>query len=246
MDIITAGAIILEQIVQALKIKSMTISEYSLREGVILDSIEKLHRKQPVSHLHNIRRSSVLHAAESYHYEKNHASHVALLALQLFDQTTSIHRLNGEAREYLEAAALLHEIGLFISHAQHHRHSYYLIRNSELLGFTENEKEIIANIARYHRKSHPKIKHEGYNILSAEDQRTVSVLAAILRVADGLDRSHSALVRKIRTRVSKGTLFIHVRGTGRVRPEMELWGAERKKQLLQEMLRKRVLFTIAR
>jgi exopolyphosphatase/guanosine-5'-triphosphate,3'-diphosphate pyrophosphatase len=245
VDIISAGAVILEQIMLALKIKTVTVSDYSLREGIILDSIEKLHTKQPASHLQNIRRSSVLHLAETFHYEKNHANHVAALSLQLFDRTRSLHRLGGEEREYLEAAALLHEIGLFISHAQHHRHSYYLIRNSELLGFTENEKEIIANIARYHRKSHPKFKHDGYNILSLEDQRKVTVLAAILRVADGLDRSHLSLVKKLRTRVLKGTLFIRVHSSGRVLPEMELWGADRKKQLLQEVFRKRVLFTCA-
>ncbi len=244
-DIISAGAIILEQIVLALKIKTVTVSDYSLREGIILDSIEKLYRNQPTSHLQNIRRSSVLHLAETFHYEKNHANHVAMLSLQLFDYTCALHRLGKEEREYLEAAALLHEIGLFISHAQHHRHSYYLIRNSELLGFTENEKEIIANIARYHRKSHPKIKHEGYDILSNDDQHKVAVLSAILRIADGLDRSHLSLVKKLRTRVRKGTLFIRIYGSGRALPEMELWGAERKKLLLQEVFRKKVLFTCA-
>ena len=245
-DIMPAGAIILEQIILALGIKTLTVSEYSLREGILLDSIEKMHTKKPSMYLHNLRRSSVLHLAEIYHYEKKHALHVNNLALQLFDQTKYLHKLNGQAREYLEAAAILHEVGSFVSHTQHHRHSYYLIRNAELFGYTENEKEIIANVARYHRKSHPKMKHEGFNLLSNEERLLVTKLAAFLRIADGLDRSHSSRIYRLKARRVKRTIRVRVFHTRKAQPELELWGANRKKQLFEITYHKKIEFVLGR
>jgi exopolyphosphatase / guanosine-5'-triphosphate,3'-diphosphate pyrophosphatase len=151
-----------------------------------------------------------------------------------------------EEREYLEAAALLHEVGLFVSHAQHHRHSYYLIRNSELLGYTENEKEIIANIARYHRKSHPKIKHEGFRRLIPDDQKTTAKLASILRIADGLDRTHSSAITDLRCRISGRKVNVILRRSNKSPIELEVWGAERKKKLFEETLRAKIRFGASR
>jgi exopolyphosphatase / guanosine-5'-triphosphate,3'-diphosphate pyrophosphatase len=246
VDIILAGAIILKEVFKELGIREIMVSEYALREGIILDTLENLHRNGRIKHLHNLRYSNVIHLAESLHYEKGHSRQVAKIALRIFDQTTSLHKLRSEEREFLEAAALLHEVGLFVSHAQHHRHSYYLIRNSELLGFTENEKEIIANIARYHRKSHPKIKHEGYNKLSADDQAVVSKLSSILRIADGLDRTHSDAVKDVRCRLSGRNVHLLIERGRKSNVELELWGAERKKQLFEETLRAHARFTVSK
>jgi exopolyphosphatase/guanosine-5'-triphosphate,3'-diphosphate pyrophosphatase len=243
-DIIVAGAIILEQIFKELGIRTMTVSEFALREGIILDTIEKLHRKKRSGHLHDLRYSNVRHLAQSLHYEKAHSQQVAKLALRVFDQTSPLHRLGLQEREYLEAAALLHEVGLFVSHAQHHRHSYYLIRNSELLGFTENEKEIIANVARYHRKSHPKIKHEGFRKLTPDDQIMVAKLASILRIADGLDRTHSSAVGDLRCRMSGRKVNVILRPSNSSPVELELWGADRKKKLFEEALHAHIRFTV--
>lgn len=241
-DIIVAGAVILDEIFDALGLKTMTISDFALREGIILDTIEKFYRKTKLDHLHDIRYASVIHIAENFQYEENHARQVARLALKIFDQTEALHDLGANERVYLESAALLHEVGLFISHAQHHRHSYYLIRNSELLGFTENEKEIVANIARYHRKSHPKVKHEGYNKLDAEEQAIVHKLASILRIADGLDRTHSSIVKDLRCRKSKDGLTMTLLKNKYGEDELEIWGAERKKALFEETFKIRVHF----
>jgi len=241
-DIIVAGAVILDEIFDVLDLKTMTISDYALREGIILDTIEKFYRKKKLDHLHDIRYSSVLQIAENFQYEKKHAEQVARLALRIFDQTASLHHLGKNERVYLEAAALLHEVGLFVSHAQHHRHSYYLIRNAELLGFTENEKEIIANVARYHRKSHPKLKHEGYNKLDAEEQEIVHKLASILRVADGLDRTHAAVIKNIRCRRSRSGLVLKLQKNKRMEDDLEIWGAERKKALFEETFKTSIAF----
>ena len=241
-DIIAAGAIILEQIFIALNIQNMAVSEYALREGVILDSIEKLHIKGEVDHLHDIRFSSVIHLAAGYRYEKKHSHQVAELALQIFDQTSQLHKLGDNEREYLEAAAILHDIGFYVSHSQHHQHSYYLIRNSELLGFSEEEKEIIANVARYHRKSHPKLKHAGFALLSDEERNIVSRLSAILRIADGLDRSHAMLITEIKTNIRNKTVIFEIASNNTAHLEMEIWGAERKKELFEEVYGKNVIF----
>jgi exopolyphosphatase/guanosine-5'-triphosphate,3'-diphosphate pyrophosphatase len=226
-DIITAGALIVEQIFKELKIKEMTVSEYSLREGIIFDTIEKVYMhkfKGDENHLDNLRYSSVMHIADNFRIEK--MLHVTGLALKIFDLTKKLHKLNRTEREYLEAAAILHEAGVFVAHSQHHRHSYYLIRNAEMLGFTENEKEIIANIARYHRKSHPKAKHPDYAKLNPEDQQSVSRLAAILRVADGLDRSHTSSITNIECKIEEKDVTFFIEGRDGSNLELEIW--ERK------------------
>jgi exopolyphosphatase/guanosine-5'-triphosphate,3'-diphosphate pyrophosphatase len=244
VDIIVAGVIILDEILRALKIKRMVISEYALREGIILDTFEKKRNRRNLHHLHDIRYQSVLHLAQNLHYERKHSHHVSKLALALFDQTKRLHELGDTEREFLEAASILHEIGLFVSHAQHHRHSYYLIKNAELMGFTENEKEIIANIARYHRKSHPKFKHENFDSLNANDQEIVRRLASLLRIADGLDRSHSLLVKGVKCRTRGKRLVCELKPAQHAKLDLELWGADRKKELFEEVFDRKLRFEV--
>ncbi len=233
-DIIVGGAIIVEQIFKELELKELTVSEFALREGIVFDTIEKKYMSKQAGHLDDIRYKSVIHIAESFKYEKEHAMSVTGLALKIFDQTKDLHLLGATEREYLEAAAILHEVGSFVSHSQHHRHSYYLIRNSELLGYTENEKEIIANVARYHRKSHPKAKHADFTKLSSEDQLIVKKLASILRIADGLDRTHQSSVRDLVCSRTNGQLDIMLKANRGKQLELEIWAAEQKKQLFEE------------
>lgn len=244
-DIIPAGALILEQIFKELKLKEMTVSEFSLREGILLDTFEKKFKLKKHNHLTDIRYKSVMHLAENLKFEKKHAEHTAELALSIFDQTKALHNLGDTEREYLEAAAILHEIGNFISHSQHHRHSYYLIRNAELLGFTEDEKEIIANVARYHRKSHPKPKHPEFSKLSEEDQQNVRKLAAILRIADGLERTHTSAVKDVYVRLDGSTVSFILnknKQDNHSQLELEIWGAEQKKNLFEDTFKVNVTF----
>ena len=243
-DIIVAGALILEQVFKEFKIKKMTVSEFALREGIILDTIEKAHKRTNGRSLDDIRYNSVLHLAENFGYEEQHSRHVAHLAIRIFDQTKRLHLLGKRDREYLEAAAILHEVGLFISHVQHHWHSFYLIRNGELLGFTENEKAIIANVARYHRKSHPKYKHEAFRNLTPDDQAIVTKLAAILRIADGLDRTHESLIKDISCRQSKRSVIMKLRRARRIPVELEIWGANRKKDLFESTFHRNVRYKL--
>lgn len=239
-DIIAAGAIILEQILESFKQSTMVYSEYALREGIILDTVEQWHSSVRSRHLSNIRQTSVQHVANLFRVERMHAQQVRRLALSLFDQTVRLHGFGDVEREYLEAAAILHESGLFVSHSQHHRHSYYLIRNADLLGFTENEKEIVANVARYHRKSHPKQKHESFSQLTSDAQTVVTRLSAIMRIADGLDRNHVASVQSVTVRRSGHRIHLRVTPRARRSLDLEIWGANRKKELFEDTFGVRV------
>ena len=170
-DIILGGSLILEQVMHVLDVGEVTFSSNALREGVLLDTWRRRHGGS-LHHLSDLRRRSVLQLAGRMDEDPAHSAQVADLALQLFDATAGLHGLGDDSREVLHAAALLANVGLFVSHAGHHRHSYYLIRNSELLlGFTDHEIELIALVARYHRKSHPKRKHPEFAALAPEDQR---------------------------------------------------------------------------
>jgi len=241
-DIILGGAIILEQAFEEMKIEQMTVSGFALREGVILDAIQK-SRGSSLHQLTDIRYKGVLHLAESCQYEKDHSDQVTKLALLLFDQLGGLHKLDNINREYLQAAGILHNVGFFISHAQHHLHSYYIIRNSEYLtGFNSREVEIIAQVARYHRKSEPKPKHEEFARLNAKDQMIVRKLAGILRIADSLNRTHSSIVSSLRCDVEGSNLMIHLETVQGVVPSLEIYTADIRKTLLEETLGVKVEF----
>jgi len=243
-DIILAGTLILEQAFEQMRIDSMTVSGFALREGVIFDILQK-EQGDAMRHLTDIRYKGVLHLAESCHYEKDHADQVTRLALQLYDQLRDLHKLEEVNREYLEAAGILHNVGFFISHAQHHRHSYYIIRNSEYLtGFTSHEIELIAQVSRYHRKSTPRPKHEEFARLSAKDQTIVKKLAGILRVAEGLDRTHSSLIQSLRCERSGEALTIHLRSSNETYPSLEIYTAETRKDLFEEIFSVKLSFVV--
>ena len=236
VDIILGGAIILEQAFEEMKIEAMTVSSFALREGVIFDSLQKA-REGVIHHLSDIRYKGVIHLAESCSYEREHAEQVTRLSQMLYDQLIDRLQLADINREYLEAASLLHNVGFFISHSQHHLHSYYLIRNSEYLtGFTDREIEIISQTARYHRKSNPKQKHGEFARLGSEDQKIVRKLASILRITDPLNRTRSNLVRKIQCESVENTLLIHLDVVPGSDPSLEVFSAESRKDLLEEVL----------
>jgi exopolyphosphatase / guanosine-5'-triphosphate,3'-diphosphate pyrophosphatase len=242
-DIILGGLIILEQVFEEMHIAAMTVSTFALREGVILDTLQK-HRGSTLHHLTDIRYKGVIQLAESCQYEKQHSEQVAKLAMQFFDQLRSLHHLEDSCREYLEAACLLHDIGFYISHAQHHRHTYYIIRNSEYLtGFTSHEIELIAQIARYHRKSAPKLKHEEFARLSPGDQDIVRKLSVFLRLASGLDRTHANLVRSIRCKLNGESLVVHLESAKPESPHLEIFTAESRKDIFEEVFGVKVSFT---
>lgn len=239
-DIIVAGSLILQVVLAELGVQAVTYSSYALREGVLLDTLER-SRGGSLHHLRELSRKGAADLARLCDEEPEHSAQVARLALALFDATAPLHGLDEGWREYLEAAAVLANVGLFISHARHHLHSYYIIRNSErLVGFTDREVELIALLARYHRKSAPKPSHPEFARLWPTDQRGVRVAAGILRVAIGLDRSHTGVVRSVDATWDARTLRIVATGPARADLSLEQYTADSRKDLLAESLRRAV------
>jgi exopolyphosphatase / guanosine-5'-triphosphate,3'-diphosphate pyrophosphatase len=239
-DIILAGAIIVDQAMKTFGIEELVVSGYALREGALLDAFQRTHGAA-LHHLHDLRRRSVVRLAEIMDDEPTHSAHVARLALALFDATTDLHGLGDDARELLEAAALLANVGLFVSHSKHHKHTYYVIRNSDhLSGFNDHEIEIIAQVARYHRKSAPSAKHAEFAALRPRDQETVRTLAAILRVAIGLDRTHGARVQDVTAHRARRTLIIDAHPAAGADISLELYTANERRELLEAVLERPV------
>ena len=196
-DILLGGAIVIEQICDGLGIDELVISEYALREGVLLDGLHRI-RGGSLHHLSDLRRASVNHLIGLCDDDPDHSYKVSTLALELFDQLGDRLGLEPADRELLESGALLANVGLFISHSGHHKHSYYVIRSSEhLMGYTDQEIELIAQVARYHRKGRPADKHPAFAALSAPDKARVRAMVCLLRVAIGMDRNHDGAVEHV-------------------------------------------------
>jgi len=239
-EIITAGVIILSSVIKMLNAEEFTLSGMSLREGIVIDSIQKLENHKVIPELINIREESINHLAKSSKYERAHCKHSAFLACQIFDDLQTLHGLNSIHREYLKYAAILHDIGYQIAHSQHHIHSLYIIKNSELLGFTEREIYIIANVARYHRKSLPKETHEDFANMDINSKQIIKILAAILRISDSLDRTHTQRIYNVETKIDGETINMKLKIKNDI-PKIELWSLERRKSLFEKVFQKKLI-----
>jgi exopolyphosphatase / guanosine-5'-triphosphate,3'-diphosphate pyrophosphatase len=238
-DLMVAGAILIDRLLRDLGAEEITLCDLALREGVVLDYIHRhRHEIKRVDTYPDVRRRSVIELAERCSWEADHSRQVAALALALFDQTKTIHGLGDRDREWLDYAAYLHDIGNHISYKGHHRHSYYLIKNGDLRGFEPEEIEVIALVARYHRRGTPKPEHDGFIELNKDLRHSVEVLAACLRLAETLDRSRHGVIRALEARLRLGELRIKVQAIGDA--ELELWAANRQAEALAEALGKRV------
>jgi exopolyphosphatase/guanosine-5'-triphosphate,3'-diphosphate pyrophosphatase len=244
-DIAVAGAVLLDTILRRLGATEITLCDLSLREGLVLDYISR-HRKEiaQADRYPDVRRRSVIELAERCNYWPDHAHQIARLAVSLFDETRGAHGLTDKEREWLEYAALLHDIGVHISYERHHKHSYYLITNGQLRGFEPEEIEIIALVARYHRRVEPKRRHQGFGSLRKRSQQTVRTLAAILRLAENLDRSHAQTISGIAVHDRGDDVLLQLRTTGDA--ELELWAAIRHAAPLERMLGKPVRVEVSR
>ncbi len=234
VDLIPAGALLATILLDGLRCEEMRACEFALREGILLDFIDHHHRDvRAAEHVPSIRRRSVLGMASRFQAEPGHGQQVARLALSLFDSTRAIHRLGADARELLEYAALLHDVGLYVSHSGHHRHSHYLITQGELRGFDPQELQVMAVVARFHKGAPPKMSSLELQGLDPRHRKLAVALSAFLRVADGLDRTHHGVVRGLRLGRSNGKLELVVDSAGRD-AELELWAAQRKSELWEK------------
>jgi len=229
-DIIVAGIAVIAEVLSRVDARVVEVSRYGIREGLLLEAA----RITPVvADPGEARERSVRDFAERCHYEKKHATAVQSLALKLFDALADRLELTLDDRRILSDAALLHDVGYHINYDRHHKHSYHLILHGDLLGLTPEEQVLIANVARYHRGAPPNKRHRNYGELDKPLRRRVKRLAAILRVADGLDRGHVGAVESPKVRWLDRAIRIApvpIRADAPLR--LEIWGAHRKSALL--------------
>jgi exopolyphosphatase/guanosine-5'-triphosphate,3'-diphosphate pyrophosphatase len=237
-DIIPTGTTVLLTAMELFGFDRMTVSEWALREGIVLDAIPRHEAADWSGDANAIRMSSVLQLARRCNWDETHGRHTARLAADLFDQTTSLHRLGAADRELLEYASLLHDIGEHVSTESHHKHSAYLIQHGRLRGFTPVEVDFLAALARAHRGGGPKPSHEPFASLDRETRERVTRLAALLRVADGLDRGRSANVSGIHVELTGSRARLVAKAEGDI--AVELWGARRKRELFERLFERRL------
>ncbi len=234
-DIIVAGLAVTAELLLLVDARTLTVSAFGLREGLLLDMVGE--RQAPAADPLRLMREFV----ERCQCDRRHVEHVRHLALQLFEQLGGELGAGPAERPLLEAAALLHDVGQLVSYRKHHRHSYQLIMHAERLNLSAGDRLLVALISRYHRKQGPSRKHDEFAALAAEDQAIVRRMSGLLRVADGLDRGHTASVERVNVTVTPEALQVDV--TPRVAGadvSLECWGAERKSDVLAKVLDREV------
>ncbi len=239
-DIILGGAVILEAVLQHLGIQSVTAVENGLREGVLYDLVKR--RKIDVDD------TSLFDAAKAigrrHGFGEAHGEQVAHLSLKLFDDLAAVHQLPAAARPYLEVAALLHDIGQTVSYQRHHKHSQYLIQNSDLPGLSDRERLVVGTIARFHRRTPPSPEHEAMAGLTASEARIVRKCATLLRIADSLDRSHRQPVARLSAALRGRAVVVRVKA--RVPIDLEQWDVQHEIPLFREVFGRRLVLQVER
>jgi exopolyphosphatase / guanosine-5'-triphosphate,3'-diphosphate pyrophosphatase len=231
-DIIVAGVAVVDAVMRHLGVNLLKVNERGVREGLILRGLRR-HGIVPDTPRARNWRESVLQFAESCRFHEEHSLQVARLALLIFDAVAPSAGMGEPERRLLEAAAILHDIGYLISYTRHHKHSSLLIRHADLFGFTPRERDLIATVARYHRKALPCRKHEEYARLSPDDRLLVERLSGILRLADGLDRRRTGRLSRIDCSCTDDTLVLRVEGEGDL--SVELFGGREKGDLFERV-----------
>ncbi len=235
-DVVLPAAVVYYRLAAVARVDRILIPRVGLRDGLVSEVV--------IGHLETTqaadRRETVMAGARAlarkYHADLEHADKVRELAVSLFDQTQPLHGLGAEERVLLEASAMLHDIGAFVSASAHHKHAHYLIRSSDLVGLTIPEREIVALVARYHRRSHPKRTHLDFQERPREERERVVKIAAILRVADALDREHQAKVASVEATAVRRHLDLVLEPASPSDADLALehWAVRRKGSLFLE------------
>ena len=232
-DIIVAGVAVIARLTRWLGSQRVLVNDRGVRDGVLLSMIDDLtgvappSRAQPPDRLELARRF-----ARKCRSNERHCEQVARLAVEIFEALRDAYALPPAGADILRAAALLHDIGYLINHERHHKHAYHLILHGDLRGFSAREIELIANVARYHRRAFPKKSHTNFARLDRGERRLVRRLAGILRVADGLDRTHGQAITRVRCRMGDGWVRVHA--VAARDPAIELEDAKRKAALFEQ------------
>jgi exopolyphosphatase/guanosine-5'-triphosphate,3'-diphosphate pyrophosphatase len=248
-ELLPAGAITLLTMLDAFGLDAfgvdeMSFSDWALREGIVLDAVSAHDPDDWSDDPRSLRRAAVAGLARRCGSDAAHSQHVARLALSLFDQTKTLHGLGDDDREMLEYAALLHDIGQHVSRKGHHRHAAYLVENAQLRGFSPDEVEFLSALVRHHRRGEPKASEPRFAALDKDSRDRVRKLAALLRLADGLDRGRRGTVERVDVQI--GTDLVMLRLHTREDTELELWGVRRRRELFEKIFERELEATTVR
>ena len=234
-DIILAGLAVTAELLDRVRAPALTVSAFGLREGLLLE----MAGGKDIGAPDPLRLSREF--AERCRSDRRHVEQVRALALQLFDQLGDELGCAAEERLLLEAAGLLHDVGQLVSYRKHHKHSFRLITHAEGLGLAPRERALVALISRYHRRTGPRRKHPELAALPPADQAVVRRLSGLLRVADGLDRGHTAAVETVAAELTRDAIVLRI--APRIPSaglELERWGASRKADVLAKLVKREV------
>ena len=231
-DVIVPASIVLQKISRQAGVDEVLVPNVGLKDGLLIDMVQELYGEK--KHLHREQvMTSAMQLGRKYLFDEQHGTETARFAIRLFDETKSLHNLNLEYRLLLEVAALLHDIGTFVNVTDHHKHTQYLLMATPVIGLTESQMAIVANVARYHRKSMPKPQHEAYVLLSSKERVVVTKLAALLRLADAMDNEHASKVEDFEVEYKKPKFIMRLKGEGDLL--LERWALMKKSAMFEEV-----------
>jgi exopolyphosphatase/guanosine-5'-triphosphate,3'-diphosphate pyrophosphatase len=231
-DVIVPAGIVLQKILKQANVDEIQIPGVGLKDGLLIDMVQELYGEK--KHLYRDQvMSSALQIGRKYFFDEQHGLATAKFAVKLFDETKQLHNLPMEYRLLLEVAALLHDIGQFVNSTDHHKHTQYLLMATPVIGLDQSQMAVVANVARYHRKSYPKPQHDLYRVLSSKERVVVTKLAAILRLADAMDNEHASKVSDFAVEYKKPKLTLRLKGEGDLL--LEKWALLKKSPLFEEV-----------
>ncbi len=231
-DVIVPASMILQQIAKVAGVDEILIPNVGLKEGILTDMVLNLYEETKHAYRDQVM-ASALEIGRKYFFDEPHGTSVARYAVELFDQTKNLHDLSLEHRLLLEVAGLLHDIGNFISMTDHHKHTQYLLTATPVIGLSRSQMAVVANAARYHRKSFPKQQHDDYRSLPSKERVVVTKLAAILRLADAMDNEHASKVESFSVEYKKPKFAIRMKGEGDLL--LEKWSLMKKAGMFEEV-----------
>lgn len=244
VDAIHLGSLLLVRLLQMANAKEIILCDASLREGLILGYLDSMGKKQTVLYPEeDLRFRSVMNLAVKYKSDVEQKKHISSLALSLFDQLKPLHGLDDYARDLLDFSSFMFEVGHFIGYPKYHKHSRYIIEHSRLRGFTNEEITLLGVIVRYHRKSGPRKRHKRYKKLSKKQRKMIHVVAGILRIAIGLDKTKNQWVERLDCELDDAEVIIKV--YGEENPDLEIWDAMRNCFVLEDALDRKITITAA-
>jgi exopolyphosphatase/guanosine-5'-triphosphate,3'-diphosphate pyrophosphatase len=243
IELLPAGSTLLVTALEVFDVDAIVISDWALREGIVLDAVVTHDPDDWSDDPRALRRAAIANLARRCNSAEAHTAHVTRLALRLFDETESLHELGPADREMLEYAAAVHDIGQHVSPKGHHRHAAYLVEHAQLRGFEPAEVAFLATLVRHHRRGDPKPTEPRFAALSGTDRARIRKLAAILRVADGLDRGRRGVVEDVTADIGADLVILRLRVSGD--PELALWGARRRRDLFEAVYGREIEFTVS-